>query len=91
MIRCRRARAAAVSCREVLRLLQAFLDGEIDDPRAVRVADHLDACLDCGLQADAYRWLKAAVAGIARAEDPRQLQRLQAFADALVARAMDEH
>lgn len=75
-----------MSCREVVGLLQAFLDGEIDDPRVIEVADHLDACLDCGMQADAYRWLKAAVAGIARADDPRQLQRLQTFADALVSR-----
>ncbi|HWB71585.1 MAG TPA: zf-HC2 domain-containing protein [Egibacteraceae bacterium] len=75
-----------MGCREVGRLLQPFLDGEIDDPRVVDVADHLDACLGCGVEADAYRWLKAAIAGVARADDPRQLQRLQVFAEALATR-----
>lgn len=83
MIRHRQSRSETVDCREIARLVQAFLDGEIADPRAVRVADHLDACLTCGLEADAYRWLKAAVAGLARADDPRQLERLQRFAEAL--------
>lgn len=75
--------SGAVDCRQVGRLLQAFLDGEVHDARAVAVADHLDACVDCGMEADAYRWLKAAVGGLARAHDPRQVQRLQTFADAL--------
>lgn len=73
-----------MDCKAVARLVQAFLDGEVDDPRAVEIADHLDECLACGLEADAYRWLKAAVAGIARADDPRQLERVHAFAEALV-------
>ncbi len=75
-----------MGCREVGRLLQPFLDDEIDDPRVVDVADHVDACLGCGMEADAYRWLKAAIAGVARADDPRQLQRLQVFAEALATR-----
>lgn len=85
MIRRRQLPSGPIDCREVGRLVQAFLDGEMADPRGVHVADHLDACLTCGLEADAYRWLKAAIAGIARADDPRQLERLQAFAEALVA------
>lgn len=76
--------ATALDCRAVGRLLQSFLDGEIGDPRAVAVANHLDACRDCGMDAEGYRWLKAAVAGVARADDPRVVQRLQAFAEALV-------
>lgn len=79
-----RDQSEALDCRDVGRLLQAFLDGEIADPRAIAVAGHLDACFACGLDADAYRWLKAAVAGVARADDPRLVQRLQAFAEALV-------
>lgn len=83
MVRRRQSRSDTIDCREVARLVQAFLDGEIIDPRAVRVADHLDTCLTCGLEADTYRWLKAAIAGLARADDPRQLERLQRFVDAL--------
>lgn len=73
-----------MDCRAVGRLLQSFLDGAIEDPRAVAVANHLDECRACGLNADAYRWLKAAVAGVARTDDPRQLERVRTFAEALV-------
>jgi len=72
-----------MSCRQVGRLLQAYLDGELPDARAVLVADHLDACLRCGLEASSYRWLKARLAGLAPRTDDGQLHRLQAFADAL--------
>jgi anti-sigma factor RsiW len=71
------------TCRAVVSLLQSFLDGEIGDPRAIEVAEHLDDCLGCGMEADVYRWLKAVTAGLARADDPWQLDRLERFAAAL--------
>lgn len=74
---------APLSCRHVGRLLQAYLDGELADSRGVLVADHLDACLRCGLEAGSYRWLKARLAGLAPGTDDRQLDRLRAFADEL--------
>jgi anti-sigma factor RsiW len=73
-----------LSCRQVARLLQAYLDGELRDARAVLVADHLDACLRCGLEAGTYRWLMAQLAGLAPSDDTRQLDRLREFANALV-------
>jgi anti-sigma factor RsiW len=73
-----------LSCRQVGRLLQAYLDGELRDTRAVLVADHLDACLRCGLDAGTYRWLKAQLTGLAPSEDQRQLDRLRAFAQELI-------
>lgn len=79
----RQQRQGALSCRQVGRLVQTYLDAELVDTRAVLVADHLDACLRCGLEAGAYRWLKAQLAGLAPAEDARQLDRLRDFADAL--------
>jgi anti-sigma factor RsiW len=72
-----------LSCRQVGRLLQAYLDGELPDARSVLVADHLDACLRCGLEASSYRWLKTRLAGLALRTDDRQITRLRAFADAL--------
>ncbi|CAN5177520.1 zf-HC2 domain-containing protein [soil metagenome] len=77
----------ALSCRQVGRLLQAYLDGELPDARTVLVADHLDACLRCGLEASSYRWLKAHLAGLAPGTDGRQLGRLCAFADELTGEA----
>ena len=75
---------APLSCRKVGKLLQAYLDGELHDPRSVLVADHLDACLRCGLEASSYRWLKAQLAGLEPDDDERQLDRLRDFAEALV-------
>jgi anti-sigma factor RsiW len=75
---------APLSCRKVGKLLQAYLDGELTDARSVLVADHLDMCLRCGLEASTYRWLKAQLAGLSAGEDERQLDRLRAFADELI-------
>jgi predicted anti-sigma-YlaC factor YlaD len=72
-----------MDCRAVHRLLQSYLDGELGVPRAILVAEHLAACLGCGMEADVYRWLKSAAAGLARAENPQQLDRLERFAHAL--------
>lgn len=79
----RQRAARPLSCHQVRRLLQAYLDCELPDARAVLVADHLDACLRCGLEASSYRWLKARLVGLAPRMDDGQLDRLQAFADAL--------
>jgi anti-sigma factor RsiW len=73
-----------LSCRAVARLLQAYLDGELADPRAVLVADHLDECRRCGLEAETWQWLKGAVAGLRPAHDPEQIDHLRAFVDELV-------
>jgi anti-sigma factor RsiW len=77
-----------LSCRRVARLLQAYLDGELPDARAVLVADHLDACLGCGLEADSYRWLKAQLAGLATDPDQHQLDRIRRFANRLAGEAV---
>lgn len=74
---------ASLSCREVGRILQAYLDSELDDVRAILVAEHLDACLRCGLDANSYRWLKIQLASMAL-DDDAQLDRLRVFADELL-------
>lgn len=73
-----------LSCRQVGRLLQAYLDEELHDARAVLVADHLDDCLACGLNAASYRWLKAQLASLVPPDDEAQLDRLRGFADHLL-------
>jgi len=75
-------------CRWVARLLQAYLDGELPDARAVLVADHLDACLRCGLEAAGYRWLKALLAGFATDPDQHQLDGIRRFANRLAGEAV---
>lgn len=79
-------RRNALSCRKVGKLLQTYLDGELDDVRGARIAEHLDTCLRCGLDARTYRWLAAHLSGLAPRDDQYQLDRLRAFADGLVQR-----
>ncbi len=39
--------ALPMSCEEAVRLVWAYLDGEIDDERRDRVREHLALCLPC--------------------------------------------
>jgi hypothetical protein len=67
-------------CSEVGRLLQRFLDGELDDPvTAGALAAHLDVCEPCGLEADTYRRIKLAL--LSHREEPgdETLARLRDF------------
>ena len=52
---------ARLSCRQVRRVLQSFLDGEISAERAELVAAHLEACRRCGGEADLLREVIAAI------------------------------
>ncbi len=80
----RRDHVRAMSCMAVGRRLQHYLDGELDDARTARIAAHLEQCLRCGLEADAYEHIKTSLAqrGPDRPDDPA-LERLRAFADHL--------
>lgn len=85
MIRRSPAAPTRLSCRQVGRLLQAYLDAELDPQRVPLVAGHLEACVRCGLDAASYRWLKAQLTQAAAPDDARQVERLRAFAERLAA------
>ena len=57
-----RRNTADLNCKEVGQVLQAFLDGELDDADAPLVAAHLDDCRMCGLESASYERIKAALA-----------------------------
>jgi anti-sigma factor RsiW len=60
-------------------VLQSYLDGEVDDATARRVAAHLDVCAACGPEADVYRRIKQSLEGAARPIDPEVLAGLERF------------
>lgn len=68
-----------IHCASAAARLQEFLDAELTDDVADRVSEHLDACVDCGLEADTYRAVKTS---LARGQRPSEatLERLRAFA-----------
>ncbi|GAB3394249.1 anti-sigma factor family protein [Amycolatopsis echigonensis] len=72
-----------VRCLRVMRLLQSYLDGEVTDATAARIAEHLEECRRCGLQADTYLAIKNA---LAHRQPPTTdaVDRLRAFGEALL-------
>jgi len=50
-------------CYRTSRALQRYLDGEADELTATRIAEHLEECRRCGLQATTYRAIKRALRG----------------------------
>lgn len=78
-----RARAdRPATCRQVVAFLQAFLDGETDDITAYIVAEHLEDCRRCGLEATTYTQIKDSLAGRG-AVTSEAVQRLRAFGQRL--------
>ncbi|MFF2509403.1 zf-HC2 domain-containing protein [Streptomyces sp. NPDC058067] len=70
-------------CAQVIRVLQAHLDGETDEATTQQVLAHLDDCHDCLLEADLYREIKKSLARQER-PDPRAVERLRAFGESLL-------
>lgn len=71
-------------CPEVGRVLQRYLDDELDEDLSGRVRQHLEHCRRCGLEASAYEELKDAVRRRATPLHPESAQRLRDFASSLV-------
>jgi anti-sigma factor RsiW len=72
-----------IECMRIRPLLQAFVDGGLDDEQRKRIAAHLEACRRCGLEASTYRTLKERLRGLARPADSDAVARLEAFVDDL--------
>ncbi len=72
-----------MECMRVNPLLQAYLDGELGEDDARRVSRHLDACRRCGLAAETFRDIKAAVSRLGDEPDRDAVQRLRRFAEGL--------
>ena len=74
-------------CRHVMRVLQSYLDCEVDAQTADVVAAHLEECRRCGLEAATYEAIKVAIASrieVGRVPvDPATLDRLHAFVASL--------
>lgn len=90
LVRLRQRVADLTTCREVGRVLQSYLDGELDDLQVRNVTAHLERCRRCGLNADTYARIQLALwrAGQdrqMRPEDDLAIERLRRFATTLSA------
>jgi predicted anti-sigma-YlaC factor YlaD len=72
-----------LTCREVGKLLQRYLDGHTDEHATAKVAEHLEDCRRCGLEAGIYREIKAALARQATVLPETTLARLRRFGQQL--------
>lgn len=73
------------SCMETARQLQAYLDGDLDQVTARRLARHLELCRRCGLEEATYLAIKASLARRgAQTVDQETIDRLYAFGTELL-------
>lgn len=88
----RRARTGreVATCREVGRVLQAYLDGHVDELTARRVARHLEMCRRCGMEASTYAEIKRSLARRGADVDPVVVERLRDFGTQLIEHDDDE-
>lgn len=73
-----------MTCLEVGRILQSYLDGEVDEITARRVTRHLESCRRCGLEASTYVEIKYAVARRSLDVPEDAVQRLRRFCEHLL-------
>lgn len=74
-----------LSCRQVGKVLQSFLDAELDEVTTDKVAEHLEDCRRCGMAADVYLEIKASLGRDAPVVPEESLTRLEEFARRLTA------
>lgn len=72
-----------LNCQEVARILQRYLDRELDPVVSVAVARHLEDCRECGLEASTYEQLKHSLATLSQDLDAGAVERLRHFVDEL--------
>ena len=75
----RPVKAGALDCVAVGKVLQRYLDGATDAGTTALVRAHLDDCLRCGLEAETYRTIKAALASHRQPPPADAVQRLRDF------------
>jgi anti-sigma factor RsiW len=70
---------APARCPEVARVLQRYLDGEVDAHTLRLVSAHLEDCRRCGLEVETYTALKQALHRVG-GPPAEPVERLRAFA-----------
>lgn len=89
-MRFRRTAPDMATCREAMRHLQSYLDGEVrDEVTSRRIARHLEVCRECGLQAETLAALKQSLRRLDREVDQWTLGRLRSLVESLAAGLTD--
>ena len=78
-----RRNSSPTNCREVGRVLQHYLDNAMGSEWAARVAEHLEACKDCGMEEETYQEIKLALGRQRPAVHDDAVSRLREFGRSL--------
>ena len=73
----------AMSCGEVLKVIQAYIDGEIDADTARKVASHLEKCDRCQEEETIYEQIKVSLHRRRHDVDMDVLDQLMSFGERL--------
>lgn len=78
-------RKPRVDCRQVGRVLQSYLDNGLEPDFAAKISAHLEACRECGLEAETYERIKTSLAAKMPGVDSQAVERLRRFGEDLTA------
>ena len=79
-----------LSCSQVEAVLQEYLDEELEASEVPRVLKHLEACRDCGLEAEMYTNIKASLHAHKDDPSPDSIDRIRALAEQLATTGIPE-
>lgn len=89
MLLSRFMRAGGMSCHQVGKVLQSYLDSELNESTAQKVMAHLELCRRCGMQAEMYEEIKRALAARTTPVPDDAVERLREFSDKLMQGEID--
>ena len=61
-------------CESVIRVMLAYLDGELDEEHLVSLVEHLKLCRSCSSRAEFERRLKSQLSDLRREDVPASLE-----------------
>ena len=76
-------RNAGMSCQQVEAVMQQYLDNELDPAEVPKVLEHLEACKDCGLEAELYTRIQTSLRQHQEAPSADSMDRIRALAQEL--------
>jgi anti-sigma factor RsiW len=68
---------------EVRRVINGFVDGQVEEGFAAKIAEHLEDCRRCGLDAEVYANIKQSLQSKPPTIDDEAMDRLREFGSKL--------
>lgn len=79
-----------MSCQQVEAVLQQYLDEELEASEVPKVLKHLEACKDCGLEAEMYTKIKTSLHQHQNSPSEDSMSRIRSLAEELATTGIPE-